>query len=189
MLTNRYFIAVVVILLVGAVGYNVWFFFLSEEEGRPSVARIQGAAGGGSGAAPTSAGSGTATGRAGRPGGAAVDTLVSAASAGRPGLRSEEELAAIRRRAGRLGRMDRDPLARAERGGAEQPSEEPRRVPVPDWEVSAIVAGEQRRSAVIDGRAYREGDRIDGGVIEEIRLEEVVVRWRGRRITLEVRGP
>lgn len=190
MLTNKWFIAVVVTLLVGAVGYNVWYFFLSEDEPRPAAERVAGstaATGGTGGGAAEGGGPPGTAGRDTAPGGGA-SSLAAALANGRPALRGERELPAVLEGRPGPGDWGRDPLSRvstAEGGGEPRPRPAS---PPPGWVVTAIVTGEGRRAAVIDGEVYREGDRLDGGTVAEIRVREVVVRWRGRLVTLPLKS-
>lgn len=46
-----------------------------------------------------------------------------------------------------------------------------------------------RRIAVIDGKTVREGQRVDGAVVEAIRANEVVLRHGTRRSTLTLFRP
>lgn len=189
MLTNKWFIAVVVTLLVGAVGYNVWYFFLAEDEPRPAAERVAGSssatAGGTAGGAAEGGGpSGTAAGDTAPGDGAA--SLAAALASGRPALRGERELPAVLEGRPGPGDWGRDPLSRVSTAGGGESRPRPASPP-PGWVVTAIVTGEGRRAAVIAGEVYREGDRLDGGTVVEIRTREVVVRWRGRLVTLPLK--
>lgn len=57
----------------------------------------------------------------------------------------------------------------------------------PAWRLTAVLAGEGRKVAVINGRSYGEGDRIDGGVVEQIESRTVRIRWQGQTVRLELR--
>lgn len=176
MLTSRWFVATVVLLLAGAIGYNVWFFTRDDGAGPPTPA---GAAGEGP-PAESAAGAGS-DGPDGE--------LVSDLAAGRIPLRTEEEMAAVEAwRAGRPA-WGRDPLSRPGADGEGETGVVREEPSPPPWRVTAIVRGEDRRTAVIDGRAYTEGDGIDGGRIEEIRAREVLIRWRGRLVRVRLREP
>lgn len=167
----------VVLLLAGAIAYNVWFFTRDETGGPPAPG---GAAGGGSVGAQVEG-----TGEEGD----SVPALFASLAGGLPPLRTEAELAAVEQWRARRPEWGRDPLARsgaAAEGGVEGGEGPP---PPPRWRVTAIVRGEGRRTAVIDGRAYSEGERIDGGRVEEIRADEVVIRWRGRLVRVPLREP
>lgn len=196
MLKNKWFIAAVVVLLTGAVAYDIWYFFLREEEpaGQVAGSTVDGASRGGRGAgggeAPADGAPGTE--RADSAARSGVAPLVEGAAEGRPGLRRPELIDQIRR--SREGRgWGSEPLVR--RGAlADEPDPEPEpptpEAEPPDWELSAVMVGRDRRAAVVDGRVVREGDGVRGdGEVVEIRRNSVVIVWRGRRFTVQLPLP
>lgn len=191
MLKNKWFIATVAVLLTAAVAYDVWYFMLREEDGgnggvvgrAARVAEQPGPAAGepGSGDAPADS--------AAPP---AETSLITLAADRRPALRDSSELAAVGGAVGRAG-WGREPLARsgALAGSPSDARETPRQpVTPPGWVLSAVMAGGDRRAAVVDGRVVREGEEVrGGGTVIEIRRNSVVIRWRGRREVVRLRRP
>jgi MSHA biogenesis protein MshK len=63
-------------------------------------------------------------------------------------------------------------------------------LPAQDVQVQSILVSQRgRRIAVIDGKTVREGQRVDGAVVEAIRPTEVVIRRGARRKTLKLFRP
>lgn len=193
MLKNKWFIATVAVLLTGAVVYDVWYFFLRDEEPAGQVAGSAAGAGGGEGGAPPAGVDAGASGGADADSAAApASALVEAAAEGRPSLRDPAVLERVRRGPDGSG-WGREPLARSGiLAGDPEPDPDPPAQPVqpPDWELSAVMVGRDRRAAVVDGRVVRVGDTVrGGGEVVEIRRGEVVVRWRGRRLVVQLPMP
>ncbi len=193
MLKNKWFIAAVAVLLTAAVVYDVWYFFLRDEEPAGQVVGATAGAGGGEGGEPADGGD------AGASGGAEADSatapaspLVEAAAEGRPVLRDPAVLDRVRAGSDGSG-WGREPLARSGiLAGDPEPDPDPpaQEVQPPDWELSAVMVGRDRRAAVVDGRVVRVGDTVrGGGEVVEIRRGEVVVRWRGRRLVVQLPMP
>lgn len=197
MLRNKWFIATVAVLLTAAVVYDVWYFFLREEE--DTAGEVVGSAPGvdpgtGGGASPASGDAGSPDG--GEPpedtaGTASVAGLAEAAARGRPALRDPTVLRAVRRTEGAWGR---EPLQRTGALAGEpapaDTSPAPRPATPPDWSLSAVMTGRDRRAAVVDGRVVREGDQVrGGGEVLEIRRGAVVIGWRGRRVVVRLPMP
>lgn len=120
----------------------------------------------------------------------AVDSLLVAISEGRPQAAEPHRLGALLAQPAVWGQ---DPFAfpepprpvaqpPASAGAAQSESVEP-----PAWRLTAVLAGEGRRVAIIDGRSYGEGDGIDGGVVQRITGGSVVIRWQGQTVRLELR--
>ncbi len=195
MLRNKWFIATVAVLLTAAVIYDVWYFFLREEEdtagevvGSASGVDPGGAAAPASGDAPSPDAEESPEDTAGT---ASVAGLAEAAARGRPALRDSTVLRAVRRTEGAWGR---EPLQRtgALAGEPAPPdtSPPPRPATPPDWSLSAVMTGRDRRAAVVDGRVVREGDQVrGGGEVLEIRRGAVVIGWRGRRVVVRLPMP
>lgn len=189
MLKNKWFIAAVAVLLTTAVIYDVWYFFLREED--PAGQVVDTAADGPVDASPSPAGAdGSPSAVEDTAGFASVAPLAEAAAAGRPALRKTTTLQAVRRADG----WGREPLMRsgalAEEPESSGPSPAPRPVSPPDWSLSAVMVGRSRRAAVVDGRVVREGDRVRGdGEVLEIRRGAVVIGWRGRRVVVQLPMP
>lgn len=195
MLKNKWFIATVAVLLTAAVIYDVWYFFLREEEPAGQVVGSAAGAGGGEGgaaAAPGAAEGGDGAAAGADSAAASASPLVQSAAAGRPALRDPAALERVRRGPDGSG-WGREPLARTGiLAGDPDPEPEPpaREVQPPDWELSAVMVGENRRAAVLDGRVVRVGDTVrGGGEVAAIRRGEVVVRWRGRRFVIQLPMP
>lgn len=187
MLDNKFALVVALVLFLGGVGYNVWFFFLqddgsagggdqvvgSDSSGRPAEVAgggTGGQAGGGNGGRPDSAVSG-------------LDGLVRAAREGRLPVRPAPEVERALAAGSGQPRWGRDPLALPQ---PEQPAPEPEpAVQPPTWRLGAVMTGGDRNVAVINGQVYGEGDRIDGGTVVSVGAGRVVIRWRGRRVVLE----
>lgn len=197
MLKNKWFLGAVAVLLAAAVAYDVWYFFV-RDEGSPSGRVVGSAAAAGS--APPAGGPSAASGgtpSADEPADTAdarpEEGLVRAAARGRPALRDRAVLAEIRAGPDAGDGWGREPLARsgvlAPDAGRDTASAD-RRVEPPDWELAAVMVGRERRAAVVDGRVVRVGDPVRGdGRVVEIRRSSVVIRWRGRRITVQLPLP
>lgn len=56
----------------------------------------------------------------------------------------------------------------------------------PQWTLSGIVYSGDSPMAVINGRAVREGDSIDGAQVVRVERRNVILDHEGRRITLTV---
>lgn len=195
MLKNKWFIAAVAVLLTTAVVYDVWYFFLREEEPAGQVAGSAAGAGAGEGGGPAADAGRPAGGSAGADADSAappVSPLVEAAAEGRPTLRDPGVLERVRGGPDGSG-WGREPLARTGiLAGDPDPEPDPPapEVQPPDWELSAVMVGRDRRAAVVDGRVVRVGDTVrGGGEVVEIRRGEVVVRWRGRRLVVQLPMP
>lgn len=184
MLTNRWFIAAVAVLLAGAVVFDVWFFFLRDDDGAPGGGAPPAQVADGADGTPA-AGEGEAA--AGAPDG--LTGLFAAAAESRPPLRSAAELRTLRAWMEEVPEWGREPLSRPEREAPDREETSSQAPTPPDWRVTAILVGGGRRTAVIDGQVYSEGDEIDGGVVEEIRERAVTIRWRGRRVEVPLRQP
>lgn len=197
MLKNKWFLGAVAVLLAAAVAYDVWYFFLRDEE-RPSGRVVGSAAAAGS---PPPAAGAAAAADGGRSAGEAADTagarrsaeLIRAAARGRPALRDSAALAGIRSGSDGGDAWGREPLARS---GVLAPDRRrdtaatDRRAAPPGWELAAVMVGRDRRAAVIDGRVVRVGDPVRGdGRVVEIRRSSVVIRWRDRRIVVQLPVP
>lgn len=186
MLDNKFALFTALTLFLAAAGYNVWFFFLQGdgEGGSGDVvgpgadsppARVEGERGrGGDGAAdgarPDSALSG-------------LEALVRAAREGSLPVRPAAEFDRVRAVNSAQPAWGRDPLSLRE----PEPQRPARPAPdPPDWSLGAVMTGGDRNVAVIDGTVYSEGDAIDGGTVVEVAPRRVVIRWRGRRIVLEL---
>lgn len=194
MLKNKWFIAAVAVLLTAAVVYDVWYFFLRDEEPAGEVVGSAAGARGAQGGEPVAEGDAGAG-----SGGADADSatapaspLVEAAAEGRPALRDPAVIERVRGGPDGSG-WGREPLARSGiLAGDPEPDPDPpaQEVQPPDWELSAVMVGRDRRAAVVDGRVVRVGDTVrGGGEVVEIRRGEVVVRWRGRRLVVQLPMP
>lgn len=196
MLKNKWFIALVAVLLTGAVAYDVWYFVLREEGGQGgqvvgSAARGDGPPGSEPGGGDGSAASDTAEGDT--TAAAVLASLVDATARRRPGLRDPATVTAVRGRSADGGRWGREPLALSGALARPVPADTapaPEPVRPPDWELSAVMTSRDRRAAVLDGRVVQEGDAVrGGGEVLEIRRGAVVIRWRGRRVTVRLPTP
>lgn len=193
MLKNKWFIAAVAVLLTAAVVYDVWYFFLRDEEPAGEVVGSAAGAGGAQGGEPVAEGDAGASGGTDADSAAApASPLVEAAAEGRPALRDPAVLERVRGGPDGSG-WGREPLARSGiLAGDPEPDPDPpaQEVQPPDWELSAVMVGRDRRAAVVDGRVVRVGDTVrGGGEVVEIRRGEVVVRWRGRRLVVQLPMP
>lgn len=57
---------------------------------------------------------------------------------------------------------------------------------MPRWELQAILVGEERRVAVINGRPLREGGRLEGATLVRIAADKVLLRYQGTTVTLKL---
>lgn len=178
MFDNKYALIAAVVLFAGAAGYNVWFFILQGEGngasgldgGSPVSERPARVTGG-----PETADSRAREGDSARSG---LEALVRAARDGRLPVRPAAEFERVMASASGEAAWGRDPMALSR---APEPTVQP-----PSWQLGAVMTGADRNVAVIDGQVYAEGDRIDGGTVVSVRSGRVVIRWRGRRIVLEL---
>lgn len=189
MLNNPKVLAASLVLLLGAVAYNVWYFGLRDSGGggRPQTGPEPGRA---PVSAPSSGGD-TASPAGGAAASHSLDSALAAAGRGELPLRTAEEMAALRGWLADQPEWGRDPLAPPPAAGRQdEPAAEPAPPPAqpPAWRLGAILLGD-RSQAVINGEVYGEGDRIDGGTVAEIRRRSVVIRWRGRNVVLRLREP
>lgn len=162
-LDKRHLIASVV-LLVGALAYNIWVFT------RPAAGtRVT---------AGVPMGSEAPRGRAEEPVAAAVDPM---AIAEPPDVKLDQ-----------LPEWSRDPFASMLASGPQAVEAGPEEAPLPDPDpvVASILYSEARRLAMVNGRIVRVGDQVGADRIIEIRPDAVVVEspTRGRR-TLMLRSP
>lgn len=189
MLNNLKVLAAALLLLLGAVAYNVWYFGLrgsgsggrAEPGPEPGREPVSAPSSGGDTAAPTGTSAASPS----------LDSALAAAARGELPLRTAEEMAALRRWMADQPEWGHDPLAPppAARRQPERAAEPIRPAPQPPaWRLGAILLGD-RSQAVIDGQVYGVGDEIDGGTVTEIRRTSVVIRWRGRNVVLRLREP
>jgi len=79
----------------------------------------------------------------------------------------------------------RDPLRPPDYGGATGASEQQQaRFDASAWQLASTLVSRERRSAIINGRNVREGARVGGATVVEIRSGRVTLDYRGRRFTI-----
>lgn len=58
----------------------------------------------------------------------------------------------------------------------------------PRWRLQSTLVADTRRVAVINGRTFAQGERVDGARLVEIRQDGVTLEHEGQRITLRLPG-
>jgi MSHA biogenesis protein MshK len=58
--------------------------------------------------------------------------------------------------------------------------------PLPHWDLQAIVLGEERRIAVINGRPLAEGSRLGAASLLRIERDRVLLRYQGQTVELKL---
>jgi MSHA biogenesis protein MshK len=58
----------------------------------------------------------------------------------------------------------------------------------PRWRLQSILVADDRRVAVINGRAVAQGGRVDGAIVLEVRSDGVTLDAAGERIQLRLPG-
>jgi len=80
----------------------------------------------------------------------------------------------------------RDPLRPPDYGSATGASEQQQqaRFDASAWQLASTLVSRERRTAIINGRNVREGARVGGATVVEIRSGRVTLDYRGRRFTI-----
>lgn len=69
-----------------------------------------------------------------------------------------------------------------------EPGETVRSVQAPRWRLQSTLVADDRRVAVINGRAVSQGQSIDGATVLEVRADGVTLLQNGRRVVLDLPG-
>ena len=54
------------------------------------------------------------------------------------------------------------------------------------WQLSGIRITENKRSAILNGRLVKEGDKLDGAVVMEIKPSEVTLQQQDKRLVVKL---
>ena len=54
------------------------------------------------------------------------------------------------------------------------------------WRLSGIRIRENKRSAILNGKLVKEGDKLDGAVVMEIKASEVTLQQRDKRLVVKL---
>ncbi|HUR40514.1 MAG TPA: general secretion pathway protein GspB [Verrucomicrobiae bacterium] len=69
-----------------------------------------------------------------------------------------------------------------------EPDESETAVRGPRWRLQSTLVADQRRIAVINGRAVAQGERVDGARLVEVRQDGVTLEHEGQRIGIRLPG-
>lgn len=69
-----------------------------------------------------------------------------------------------------------------------EPGSEQRAAALPRWRLQSTLIADDRKVAVINGRALAQGERIEGATLLEIRSDGVTLQQDGQKLDLRLPG-